>query len=143
MGAGDESKRSERRQEMAKVSASFDDQQQADAVVSELGHMNIDGLDWRVHQPGNDSAGAAPIVGLPAGMAGNGVRAADGGPAVVPPFFATGADRRDGTGDDAGDYLRQARARGATVIEVDAPSGMEDAVQDLFSRHGAANMTVG
>jgi hypothetical protein len=49
----------------------------------------------------------------------------------------------DGAADGAGDYLRQAAARGATVIEVDVPSGMEDMVQDLFSRHGAANMTVG
>lgn len=132
---------------MAKVAASFDDQQHADAVVSELGHLHIDGLDWRVHQPGTENTGTAPIVGLPAGMAGNGVRAADGGPAVVPPFFAGGADRLDGmgdgAGDGAGDYLRQAAARGATVIEVDVPSGMEDTVQDLFSRHGAANMTVG
>jgi hypothetical protein len=128
---------------MAKVSASFDDQQHADAVVSELGHLNIEGLDWRVHQPGGDGAGIVPVAGLPGGIGGNGVRGADGGGAIVPPFFATGADRLDGTGDDAGDYLSQARARGATVIEVDVPSGMEDAVQDLFSRHGAANMTVG
>jgi hypothetical protein len=128
---------------MAKVSASFDDQQHADAVVSELGRMNIDGLDWRVHQPGDGSTGVAPIAGIPASMAGNGVRAADGGPGVVPPFFATGAGGLDdGVGDAEEDYLSQARTRGATVIVVDVPSGMEDAVQDLFSRYSASNMTL-
>ncbi len=128
---------------MPKVSASIDDQQHAEAVVSELGRMNIDGLDWRVHQPGDGSAGVAPVVGIPASTGGGGTGAAGGGPAVVAPFFAAGADNLDaGSDDDEDDYLRQARNRGATVIVVDAPSGMEDAIQDLFTRHSASNMTV-
>lgn len=126
---------------MAKVAATFDDQQHADAVVSELGKLNIDGLDWRVHQPGDGGRGT--VVGVPASTAGNGARAADGGPAIIPPFFARGdSDLDDAGGDDEEDYLRQARARGATVIVVEVPSGSEDAVQDIFSRHRAANMTV-
>ena len=51
---------------MPKVAASFDDQQHADAVVNELGRMNIDGLDWRVHQPGDAATGTVPVVGVPA-----------------------------------------------------------------------------
>lgn len=127
---------------MPKVAASFDDQQHADAVVSELGRLNIDGLDWRVHQPGDGTTGAVPVVGVPANTGGTGMGTAGGGAAVVAPIFATGAGDLD-TGDgDEGDYLRQARNRGAVVIVVDAPSGTEDAVRDIFSRHGAANMTV-
>jgi len=128
---------------MPKVSASFDDQQHADAVVSELGRMNVDGLDWRVHQPGDGSTGAVPVVGVPASTGGGGVGAAGGGSAVIAPFFGAGADDlAAGSDDDGDDYLRQARDRGATVIVVDAPSGMEDAIEDLFNRHNASNMTV-
>jgi hypothetical protein len=128
---------------MAKVSATFD-QQHADAVVSELGRMNVDGLDWRVHGQGDGSGtGAVPFAGLPAGMAGNGVRAADGGPAVVPPFFATGSnDLNDGVGDREEDFLSQARDRGATVIVVEAPDGMEETIRRLFEGHGASNLSV-
>jgi hypothetical protein len=127
---------------MPKVSASFDDQQHADAVVSELGRMNIDGLDWRVHQPGDRSTGAVPVVGVPANTGGSGVGAAGGGTAGVAPFFGAGADDLDAGSDDEDDYLRQARNRGATVIVVDAPSGTEDAIEDLLNRHNASNVTV-
>ena len=57
---------------MPKVAASFDDQQHADAVVSELGRLNIDGLDWRVHQPGDGDTGTVPVVGIPANTGGTG-----------------------------------------------------------------------
>jgi hypothetical protein len=128
---------------MPKVSASFDDQQQADAVASELGRMNIDGLDWRVHQPGDGSVGAVPVAGFPAGAGGTGTGGAGGGPAIVAPFFAAGGDSLDETSsEDEDDYLRQARDRGATVIVVEAPSGTEDAIQDLFNRHKASNIAV-
>jgi hypothetical protein len=110
-------------------------------VVSELGRLNIDGLDWRVHHPSDGGRGVG-IVGIPASMAGNGVRAADGGPAAVPPFFATGDGLDGANANDEESYLAGARDRGATVIEVDVPSSMVDAVQDVFSRHSAANMTV-
>lgn len=128
---------------MPRVMASFNDQQHADAVVSELGRLNVDGLDWRVHQPGDYAVGTVAVAGLPTGTAGAGSSGAHGGPAIVAPFFATGADDMDnsGTGDEE-NYLSQARARGATVIVVDAPSGMEDAIYDLFSRHDASNLTV-
>jgi hypothetical protein len=129
---------------MAKIAATFE-QQHADAVVSELGRMNVDGLDWRVHGQGDGSdTGAVPFAGLPAGMAGNGVRTADGGPAVVPPFFATGSnDLNDGVGDSEEDFLSQARDRGATVIVVEAPDDMQETIRQLFDRHGASNLTVG
>jgi hypothetical protein len=45
-------------------------------------------------------------------------------------------------GGDEEDYLSQARARGATVIVADVPSGSEDVVQDIFQRHSASNLTV-
>ncbi len=127
---------------MPKVAASFDDQQHADAVVSELGRLNIDGLDWRVHQPGDSATGAVPVVGIPANTGGTGMGTAGGGSAVAAPFFAAGANDLDAGDGDGDDYLRQARSRGAIVIVVDAPSEAEDAVQDIFSRHSAANMTV-
>lgn len=129
---------------MPKIAATFDDQQHADAVVSELGRMNVDGLDWRVYQPGDGSASATPIVGIPASVSGNGVRSGDGGPAVIPPFIA-GTDGANGDLADDNDedgYLRQARARGATVVVADVPTGAEEAVRDLFGRHRASNMTV-
>jgi hypothetical protein len=128
---------------MPKVLASFNDQQHVDAVVSEMGRMNVDGLDWRVHQPGESSVGAAPVAGFPAGTAGTGTSGAQGGPAIVAPFFATGADSLDdaGTGDEE-TFLSQALARGATVIVVDAPSGVEEDIQDLFHRHDGSNVTV-
>jgi hypothetical protein len=127
---------------MPKVAASFDDQQHAAAVVSELGRLNIDGLDWRVYQPSDGTTGTVPVVGIPANTGGTGLGTAGGGSVVAAPLFAAGAGYLD-TGDgDADDYLRQARSRGAIVIVVDAPSGAEDAVQDVFSRHSAANTTV-
>jgi hypothetical protein len=126
---------------MPKVAASFDDQQHADAVVSELGRLNIDGLDWRVHQPGDGNTGTVPVVGIPANTGGTGNGTAGSGSAVVAPFFAGGDDLDAGDGDED-DYLRQARNRGAVVIVVDAPSGAEDTIQDIFSRHSAANMTI-
>ena len=127
---------------MPKVAASFDDQQHADAVVSELGRMNIDGLDWRVHQPGDGATGSVPVVAVPANTGGTGAGSAGGGSAIAAPFFAAGADDLGAGDDDGDDYLRQARSRGAIVIVVDAPSGTEDTVQDIFNRHSAANMTV-
>lgn len=127
---------------MPKVAASFDDQQHADAVVSELGRLNIDGLDWRVHQPGDGATGAVPVVGIPANTSGTGIGTAGGGSAVAAPFFAAGGDDLGAGDGDADDYLRQARSRGAVVIVVDVPSGSEDTVQDIFNRHSAANMTV-
>lgn len=127
---------------MPKISASFDDQQHADAVVSELGRMNIDGLDWNVHQPGDRSAGAIPVIGVPANTGGSGGGAAGGGPAGVVPFFAVGAGDLAGGSDDGDDYLRQAGNRGATVIVVDAPSGTQDAIEALFKAHDASHITV-
>ncbi len=127
---------------MPKVAASFDDQQHADAVVSELGRLNSDGLDWRVHQPGDGATGAVPVIGIPANTGGTGMGTAGGGAAVAAPFFAAGSDDLGAGDGDGDDYLRQARRRGAVVIVVDAPSGMEDTVRDIFSRHSAANMTV-
>ncbi len=127
---------------MPKVAASFDDQQHADAVVSELGRLNIDGLDWRVHQPGDGATGTVAVVGVPVNTSGTGLGSTGGGSAIAAPFFATGADDLGAGDDDGDDYLRQARSRGAVVIVVDAPSGSEDTVQDIFNRHSAANMTV-
>lgn len=127
---------------MPKVAASFDDQQHADAVVNELGRMNIDGLDWRVHQPGDAATGTVPVVGVPANTGGTGMGTAGGSAAVAAPLFGAGAGDLDGGDGDEDDYLRQARDRGAVVIVVDAPAGAEDTVQDVFSRHSAANMTV-
>lgn len=125
---------------MPKIAASFNDQQHADAVVSELGRLNVDGLDWRVHQPGDGATGSVPVIGVPANTGGTGVGTAGGSAAVVAPFF--GAGDLDGGDGDEDDYLRQARDRGAVVIVVDAPAGTEDKVQDVFNRHSAANMTV-
>ena len=127
---------------MPKVAASFDDQQHADAVVSELGRLNIDGLDWRVHQPGDGATGTVAVVGVPANTGGTGLGSAGGGSAIAAPFVAAGADDWGAGDDDGDDYLRQARGRGAIVIAVDAPSGTEDTIRDIFSRHGASNMTV-
>ena len=74
--------------------------------------------------------------------AGNGVRAADGGPALAAPLLAAGADDLGDAGSDSGEgYLKQARRRGATVITVDAPREVEAAVTALFERHGASNVT--
>jgi hypothetical protein len=127
---------------MPKVAASFNDQQHADAVVSELGRLNIDGLDWRVQQPGDGATGTVPVVGIPANTGGTGMGTAGGSSAIAAPFFAAGADDLGAGEGDEDDYLRQARSRGAIVIVVDAPSGAEDTVQEIFSRHDAANMTV-
>jgi hypothetical protein len=127
---------------MPKIAATFDDQQQADAVVSALGKLELDGLDWRVDQAGDGSRGGGTVLGVPASMAGNGVRAADSGPAVLPPFFGRGADGVDAGGGDEEDYLSQARTRGATVIVVTVPAGSEDIVQDILQRHSASNLTV-
>ena len=125
---------------MARIAATFD-QEHADAVVAELGRMKVDGLDWRVQGPaaGSDQ-GAVPVVPIPASMAGNGLRAADGGPALAAPFFAAGAFN-DATGDDEEAWLRQARDRGATLITVDAPSEIEEIVREIFERHSASNLT--
>ena len=132
---------------MAKIAASFE-QEQADAVVAELSRMQVDGLDWRVDDSsdgGNAGAGMGgdvPLAAIPASSAGNGVRAADGGPALAAPLLAAGADDLGDAGSDSGEgYLKQARRRGATVITVDAPREAEAAVTALFERHGASNVT--
>ena len=127
---------------MPKVAASFGDQQHADAVVSELGRLNIDGLDWRVHQPDDGATDTATVAAVPANTGGTGVGSAGGSSAIAAPFFGAGSGHLDSGGGDEDDYLRQARDRGAVVIVVDAPSGTEDTIQDIFSRHSAANMTV-
>lgn len=124
---------------MARIAATFD-QEHADAVVAELSRMNVDGLDWRVEGPAAArDEGGVPVV-VPAGAAGNGVRAADGGPALAAPFFAAGAfdDATDGSEEQ---FLRGARDRGATLITVDAPSEVEEIVRDIFERHSASNVS--
>lgn len=123
---------------MAKIAATFE-QEHADAVVAELGRMNVDGLKWRVDEAGDGERGVVPVPIAPLG-AGNGVRGADGGPALAAPIFAAGRDGIDAGGDDEDEYLRQARQRGATVITVDAPSQAEAAVRQLFERHSASNL---
>jgi hypothetical protein len=127
---------------MAKIAGTFD-QEHADAVVAELGRMNVDGLDWRVEGPGaagSEGRGVVPFAGVPGNTAG-GARAADGGPAVAPPLFAAGSEGLTGDEGDAEDYLRQARNRGATLITVEAPSEAEAMVRGLFERHSASNVT--
>ena len=125
---------------MARIAATFD-QEQADAVVAELGRMNVDGLRWRVHDPANRGDGpGVPVVPVPASTAGNGARAGDGGPALAAPFFAAGAFD-DATANDEEAFLRQARDRGATVITVEAPSEVEEIVREIFERHSASNVT--
>jgi len=129
---------------MAKIAASFE-QEQADAVVAELSRMNIDGLEWRVDDPSDGGAGSwedATLAAAPASMAGNGVRAADGAPALAAPILAAGADESGDLFADSGeDYLHQARRRGATVITVDLPSDAEAAVTALFERYNASHIT--
>lgn len=127
---------------MAKIEATFE-QEHADAVVAELSRMDIDGLEWRVDDRSDSGArgGVTPIMPLPASMAGNGARAADGGPAIVAPFVAGGADADAGS-DDEESYLREARSRGATLIRVDVPDEFESAIRGLFARHSASNIVV-
>ena len=125
---------------MARIAATFD-QEQADAVVAELGRMNVDGLRWRVSDPANSGdGGVIPVVPVPASTAGNGLRAGDGGPALAAPFLAAGAFD-DATANDEEAFLRQARDRGATVITVEAPSEVEEIVREIFERHSASNVT--
>ncbi len=130
---------------MAKIAATFE-QQQADAVVQELARLNIDDLDWTVHNwSDNRGTGVAPVLGLPAGgLTGSGAAGAGGGPAMVPALFGGNDDLDDDLlgGDDEDDYLRQARDRGATVIVVHAPEEAEDQIRTLFSRHSGGNINV-
>jgi hypothetical protein len=102
--------------------------------------MNVDGLTWRVDEAGDRTGGVAPIAVAPVGAVGNGVRAADGGPALGAPILAAGDNDLNAGNDDEDEYLRQARQRGATVITVDAPSNAEAAVRQLFERHSASNL---
>jgi len=126
---------------MARIAATFD-QEQADAVVAELGRMNVDGLKWRVDDPGSSGGErVVPVVPVvPANTTGSGSSAGSGGPALAAPFFAAGAFD-DATANDEETFLREARDRGATVITVEAPSEVEEIVREIFERHSASNVT--
>lgn len=129
---------------MAKIAATFE-QDHADAVVAELARMNVDGLKWRVDEPGDGARGIAPVAVAPANTAGTST--GSGAPAVAAPFFAGDADGLGsdfgGVSDDEDGFLRQARQRGATVITVDAPGEVEATVRRLFERHSASNLATG
>jgi hypothetical protein len=123
---------------MAKFAASFE-QEQADAVVSELGRMRVDGLKWSVDDAGDQAGVDVPVAVVPVGAAGNGAAAANGGPAVAAPFLAAGENATSANSDEAA-YLRQARRGGATIITVDAPAEVEAIVREIFERHSASNV---
>ena len=123
---------------MAKIAASFE-QEHADAVVTELARMNVDGLKWRVDDAGDSARGVVPVAVAPANSAGSG--SGSGAPAVAAPFFAAdGEGLDDDATNDEESYLRQARQRGATVITVHVPSEAEASVRQLFERHSASNV---
>ena len=124
---------------MAKIAASFE-QDHADAVVAELGRMNVEGLDWRVDEPGDGARGVVPIAVAPSNTAGTST--GSGAPAVAAPFLANDVDGMGAGNNGEGEFLRQARQRGATVITVDAPGEAEAAVRQLFERHSASNLIV-
>jgi hypothetical protein len=128
----------EKEKRMAKIAATFE-QEDADAVVAELGRMNVDGLKWRVDEAGDGGRGVVPVAVAPANTAGSG--SGSGAPAVAAPFFAAGDEGLDdAVSNDEEAYLRQARQRGATVITVDVPSEAEASVRRLFERHSASNL---
>jgi hypothetical protein len=130
----------EKEKRMAKVTATFT-QEQADAVVAELGRMNVDGLKWRVDDPRNTGGGrGVPVVPVPANTTGSGASAGSGGPALAAPFFAAGAFD-DATANDEETFLREAHDRGATLITVEAPDEVEEIVREIFERHSASNVT--
>ena len=124
---------------MARIAATFE-QDHADAVVAELGRIKVDGLKWRVDEPGDGARGVVPVAVAPANTAGTST--GSGAPAVAAPFFADDVDGIGSSGDDH-EFLRQARQRGATVITVHTPSETEAIVRDIFERHSASNLVTG
>jgi hypothetical protein len=125
---------------MTVIAAILESETNEDQVVSRLDQLDIEGLDWRVYRPEEDTERIMPAVrmneGGTTGAAGQGVG------------FPLRMDVREdlalegmGVPQEEADFYSVSHARGATVIVVETPSDYASDVRLALQEAGATRLS--
>lgn len=128
---------------MAKVMAILSDDEVAEKVTSQLSELNIEDLDWRLIQPGDDDERLFPVFGWPLG--GGDARTAGGGPlggAIETGYSEERAMEDRGVDDSDADFYGRSVEHGGIAIVVETPSDHVNAVRNVLEKADAQQVTI-
>lgn len=131
---------------MAKVMAILPDEEVAEKVTSQLSKLNIDDLDWRLIEPGDDNERIFPALGLPlgSGSGGGGASTGSGGLIGVPIVtdYPEDEDMRDkGASDEDAEFYGESVKHGGIAIVVETPSEYVNQVRNILQKADAQQVT--
>jgi len=129
---------------MAKVMAILSDEEVAEQVTSQLSELNIDGLDWRLIEPGDDDERLFPALGWPLGAGTGGASAGGAGVVGVPILtdYPEDEDMRDkGASDDDAEFYGQSVKHGGIAIVVETPSEHVNHIRSVLEKADAQQVT--
>ncbi len=129
---------------MAKVMAILPDEEAAEQVTSQLSALNIDDLDWRLIEPGDDDKRLLPAFGWPLGSGSGGAATGGGGLVGIPVItdYPEDEEMRDkGASDDDAEFYGQSVEHGGIAIVVETPSEYVDQVRGVLEKADAQQVT--
>ena len=131
---------------MAKVMAILPDEEVAEKVTSQLSELNIDDLDWRLIEPGDDEERIFPALGWPlgSGSGGGGASTGSGGLIGVPIItdYPEDEDMRDkGASDEDAEFYGESVKHGGIAIVVETPSEHVNQVRNILQKADAQQVT--
>jgi len=129
---------------MTKVMAILPDEEVAEQVTSQLSALNIDDLDWRLIEPGDDDERLFPALAWPLGSGSGGASATGSGLIGVPVItdYPEDEDMRDkGASDDDAEFYGQSVQHGGIAIVVETPSEYVNTVRSVLEKADAQQVT--